>query len=121
MSLSMQHCSACGGVLPLAFLDVTLDTQALIATDGVTKSSKLTMQEFRFLELLVAAKGRTVSNDYLYDALYGRNPDKLPGANMVSIWVFKLRRKLKPLRLGIQLSWGMGYALCKLEDADAQH
>jgi len=75
---------------------------------------ELTPQEFRLLEVLARNKGRILSRDQLLEKVWG--PDADPTGNVVDLYIFYLRKKLKSESSRAGDSWiqtvrGAGYVL----------
>lgn len=52
------------------------------------------------------------TREFLYDLLYGSSLDcDQPNEKIIPIWIFKLRRKLKPHRISILNVWGQGFRI----------
>lgn len=51
-----------------------------------------------------------VTHDSIFYMLYGTDT-AAPGAQMSRVWIFKLRKKLRPFGIVIETLWGSGYRL----------
>lgn len=69
---------------------------------------KLTPTEARVLGCL-ATRGM-MTFDMMMTAIYSDRVDQ-PLLKILHVWVYKLRRKLKPFDIAIQSIWGVGYSV----------
>jgi DNA-binding response OmpR family regulator len=69
----------------------------------------LTPTEFDLLQLLMRSPGRTFSRSYLLETVWSDN--LLGGERAVDNTVLRLRKKLGPLKDGIETVWSVGYRL----------
>ena len=93
-----------GGVL------VNLDTRTVIKNGVLVE---LRDKEFEVLAYLINNRGRTVSSDELYEAVWGEIPLASSGNN-VTVHILNLRRKLEDSASGqkvIRTVWGKGYQI----------
>lgn len=112
-----HFCDACGAPLASTFFDVTAHPQSMTIENAEGASVKLSPPEFKVVDTLLRAKGRLVTKGALYDMLYDDRADgEDPLIQIIAVWICKIRIKLKPLGLGIKLTWGTGYALCQLAE-----
>lgn len=86
------------------------------------KKIRLTRTEAKFFACLwdrfPRVQTKVAISDWIYDGGFAGDP----GIKIVDVWVCKLRRKLRPLGIGIKTEWGMGYALTfKPEEFGPQH
>ncbi len=72
----------------------------------------LTPTEFDLLQLLMRSPGRTFSRGYLLETVWAEN--LLGGDRAVDNAILRLRKKLGPLRDGIETVWSVGYRLKRL-------
>lgn len=72
----------------------------------------LTPTEFDLLQLLMRSPGRTFSRTYLLETVWAEH--LLGGDRAVDNAVLRLRKKLGPLRDGIETVWSVGYRLKRL-------
>lgn len=103
-----DRCPCCGQALPQTET-LIVDADALtVARRGA--AVRITPTEMRFLAALNKKFPMTVRLQALMDELYW---DKLepPYDRVISVFASKLRPKLKPLGVGIAVSWGVGYRL----------
>jgi biotin operon repressor len=70
---------------------------------------KMPRREAQILAVLLAAKGRAVSGDYLIESIY--EVDAEPLSTIIHSHISKLRSKLKPVGLTIKSGRYQGYAL----------
>lgn len=100
-----------GETIAVGQLSINLDSHEVRV--GET-SIELTPQEYRLLEVLARNSGRIMSRDQLLERVWG--PDADPTGNVVDLYIFYLRKKLK-LESGvsadstIQTVRGAGYVL----------
>jgi len=76
------------------------------------KAIHLTITEYQILELLALRKGRTVSKETIFAALYDGRDD--PGDRVVHVFASKIRKKIAAVNQGqsyIATIWGDGYRL----------
>lgn len=95
----------------LVYGDLRLDP----ADHEVTLSGEpidLTPTEFDLLQLLMRSPGRTFSRTYLLETVW--SDSLLGGDRAVDNAVLRLRKKLGPLRDGIETVWSVGYRLKRL-------
>lgn len=69
-------------------------------------------REVSLFEILLAARGRTVSKQTLLDRLYGTGSDV--DEPVVEVYVSRLRKRVKPFGLEIRMQRGLGYRLLEL-------
>src|SRR6185503_8490933 len=86
--------------------------------DQVVERLPFTRCEAVMLMTLAMFKGRVVSKQVLYDALY---PQEQAEPKIIDVFVCKIRRKLANLNLPLQVltDWGRGYALAEIKSAQA--
>lgn len=92
----------------LAYLTDDLDQErvAMVRQYGFTSS------EAALVIALRRAKGRSLSKEHLLRIMHpNRNPDEMPDAKIVDVFVCKIRKKLKGKALAITTDWGLGYRL----------
>jgi DNA-binding response OmpR family regulator len=71
----------------------------------------LTGIEGTVMRELVNSFPNVVSKDALHRALYELDPEGGAEPKIVDVIVCKIRKKVKPLGIEIDTSWGRGYAL----------
>lgn len=71
----------------------------------------LPRRELAVLEILISAKGRTVPKESVLAHLYGSGPDVDDTA--VEVHISRLRKRLRPYGLEIQVQRGLGYRLAE--------
>lgn len=96
-------------------------TRLLLDPVGLTarhqsKHVHLTPREFAMLHFLAQHDGRPMSNQQVYDYVWGDKPTSRGGKTsqqVVAVWAYELRRKLKQLGLqgSLKTIRGFGYAL----------
>lgn len=69
----------------------------------------LTRQEYKFFGLLM--KRDLVLVESMVDAIYGGLPQEERGSNVISVFIFKLRTKLKPFGIKIVNRSGQGFLI----------
>jgi len=108
-----KTCTHCGSALP-EFGGIICDADKReVHFRGKTVSS-LTPIQFLFFQALLRAKGRTLSNEKLIEEIYSSRimaDAEVPDANIISVYAFKIRKKLAPLKLNIRALYGAGYYL----------
>lgn len=65
----------------------------------------LTIIEAKIFAVMVAASGRDVDKDRIFEAVYGDEPDP-PMTKIIDIHIFKLRKKLSRHGVTIETIWG---------------
>lgn len=105
----MAHdCPLCGSRiddLPLSLLP----DRGMVVAGG--KFVLLPSAEMALLARLAEIWPRVLSKEAAMTCLYSLRPGDQPDIKIVDVWICKIRRKLKPLGLRIDTSWGRGYAL----------
>lgn len=76
---------------------------------GPNGEIELPRREMSVFETLVQAQGRTVSKSQLLDSVYGTGADVED--SVIEVYISRLRRRLKPLGVGIKVRRGLGYQL----------
>ena len=97
--------------IEIGSLSINLDSHEVRIGESAIE---LTPQEFRLLEVLARNKGRILSRDQLLVKVWG--PDADPTGNVVDLYIFYLRKKLKTESTNSAGSWiqtvrGAGYVL----------
>ncbi len=111
---ALTHCPHCLGSLhdcqgPTEWLDVSAEVP--IVTRG-TRQIKLTGMEFAVFEAMLRAKGRTMSTDAIFNVVYSDRLDPPANAEIIKIYIWKLRRKVDKLAIRIPLTgYGVGYRI----------
>lgn len=95
----------------IAYGDLVLDPEAHEVRIG-QEPIDLTPTEFDLLQLLMRSPGRTFSRSYLLETVWAEN--LLGGDRAVDNTVLRLRKKLGPLKDGIETVWSVGYRLKRL-------
>lgn len=78
-------------------------------TVKVRRRWRLTKREADFLEQLYLSRASAVTTDAIMCGLYSSNPDEEPMSNIVSVYIWKLRKKLG--RAAIETERYAGYRL----------
>jgi two-component system response regulator TctD len=89
--------------------DLRLDAAAQRASVKGTPLS-LARREFRLLEILLAAQGRVIPKDRLFDKLFSFEETEV-GVNALELYIARLRRKLAASNVSIRTLRGLGYQL----------
>lgn len=101
-------CPLCGQ--PIAEMPLTvLVERGMVVGEG--RFVVLTTHETMLLQKLVDDFPRVVTKEALMMWLYSLRIDREPEIKIIDVWICKLRKKLKPLGVRIDTSWGHGYAL----------
>jgi DNA-binding response OmpR family regulator len=95
----------------LSYGNLTLDPEAHEVRLG-GEPIDLTPTEFDLLQLLMRSPGRTFSRSYLLETVWAEN--LLGGDRAVDNTVLRLRKKLGPMKDGIETVWSVGYRLKRL-------
>ena len=106
-------CTTCGSALP-EFGGITLDHGRGEVRYKGKFIRNLTGSEWAVFRLLMDANGRTLSKESILQGAYQLTAfaDKdLPEIKIIDVYICKLRKKIKPLGLNIETSWGRGYYL----------
>ena len=75
----------------------------------------LTPQQEHIFNALLRANGRTLSHDFLVQAMYPPPADQPPGAHEVlKTQIYLLRRKLFSTPYSVRKERGAGYRICAL-------
>lgn len=78
----------------------------------------LSLTPRRYAILLLRRKGRIVSQDAAFNAIYASKSDgELPGSNVVKVWVNQIRKSL-PSTLEVRNNPGLGYGIFERRDND---
>lgn len=104
----MSCCPICGSEIGDLGLLILAD-RGMVARNGF--SAALTRQELDILLLLHSRVLRVVQKQAIMDHLYQLSPDVEPEPKILDVFICKMRKKLKPLGVSIQTSWGRGYSL----------
>ena len=72
----------------------------------------LPRKELALFEVLIKARDRSVSKSAILDQLYGTGEDV--EERVVEVHVSRLRKRLQPYGVGIQVQRGLGYAIVEL-------
>lgn len=106
-------CPACQQAIPEPCGLVIDDDRGEVRYYGL--SIALSKAEARILSALVAAPGRCLSKNSLFDAIYFDRPGSEDiEIKIIDVFVCKLRKKLVPLApagVAINTLWGRGYEL----------
>lgn len=75
----------------------------------------LTALEASIFGMLDKQRGRALSRDRIFWALYGDQNDP-PATKIIDVVICRIRQKLAPFGLVIRTHWGVGYSLCETDD-----
>ncbi|WP_434055174.1 MAG: response regulator transcription factor [Roseibium sp.] len=101
------------GVAPRQLIDIgplKLDAGALQLLDGA-QALEVPRRELALLAALAQANGRTVSKASLLDQLYGAGSET--DEKVIEVYASRLRKRLAPYGVNIQVHRGIGYSLGK--------
>lgn len=102
-------CPSCGSMVDRIAAIIDLDAGTL-AFGG--KMARLTPQEARIAQFLLAAYPGYRSRGALYEALFFDLPDAdWPEMSFVDVLIFRVRAKIKPLGLSIETIWSRGWSI----------
>lgn len=105
----MNTCPCCGQQVDNNDLLISLETNT-VSRDGVVLH--LHPQQAEVLWALQRASPRTVTYEQLESAMYGPRGSRSDNVNLIlKVAISVMRKKLKPLRIGIENRYGEGYAL----------
>ena len=113
MSQASPCCPLCGGALPDDGLFISPDHGLVVRGNA---RAQLTISEMDIFALLHRRRPRVVTVDAIMDALYHLRA-KEPGANIVPVFISRMRPRLRPLGLHIVNHHGLGFSLAITEDA----
>jgi two-component system OmpR family response regulator len=82
------------------------NARMILGPDGALSVPR---REVSLFETLLAANGRTVSKQVLLDHLYGTGSDV--DEPVVEVYVSRLRKRLKPFGIEINMQRSLGYAM----------
>lgn len=99
----------------LAFGQWILDRETFAVVNAAGESANLTMAEFKILEVLLNAHGRTVSREQLSEIAMGHEYQSLDRG--VDIHISRLRKKLGSAEM-IKTVRGVGYIFCDAVSAN---
>lgn len=71
----------------------------------------LTPTEGKVFELLHCRKGKCVSRESIFAALYGTDPDGGPASKIIDVFICKIRSKIHGSGFWIKEDWGTGYRM----------
>jgi DNA-binding response OmpR family regulator len=72
---------------------------------------KLTPLETKILSCILARSPRLIAQHQIMDALYYDENEKAPEYNLISVVIYKIRKKLNPLGITIARKYGEGLML----------
>ena len=101
------------GVAPRQLVDIgplQLDAGALQLLNG-SEALEVPRRELALLAALAQANGRTVSKASLLDQLYGAGSET--DEKVIEVYASRLRKRLAPYGINIQVHRGIGYSLGK--------
>jgi DNA-binding response OmpR family regulator len=102
----MDRCPCCGFRPRKGPFHVDLDTNTF-HYDG--RTAKLSAMEAEVAYAIIATWPRHQTNERVVTMVWPHNEGD--ALNYVSVYVWKLKAKLKPLGLTIQTVWGKGYSI----------
>lgn len=70
----------------------------------------LSVRERDLLAILFRCRTAYLHRNAIMDAIYGDESDEVQD-QIVGVWIFKMRKKLKPFGMTIESRWGLGYFL----------
>lgn len=106
----------CDGTERVSFEEVVILPDLRVYPGGCSyngKKVRLSSVENTFLTKLNKEYPKSVSDNALIGAVYGSTD--WPEYDFPKVYACKIRKKLKPLGLGIGNAWGYGYCLTGLE------
>lgn len=103
----MNKCPCCGGVLDDAQPVVDLNTNTVLFAD---KTVRVQPQEAELLQILIDSFPGTISRDRIIQRMWGLG-EPHSAANILSVRVTMLRRKIAPLGLAIRTFYNTGLKL----------
>lgn len=106
----MLTCPYCGEETN-AYEGIYVDTETnTVFIDG--KRLDLTRRESELFSAIYSIVPRVARISFLMDYIYGLNPETDdPDANILKVFMTRIRKKLKPTRFEIETIWGIGYRL----------
>ena len=107
-------CPTCGEILKnKGEVKVDLDINIAIL-DGVY--FRLTGRQATILHCLAKAIPRTVSTGFIMDSIYGLESETdEPDQHIISVFVCRLRNKIKKSNYKVETVWGKGFRLVRKE------
>jgi DNA-binding response OmpR family regulator len=105
------RCPHCGQALKLFGAILVNPETGTILHEGT--SVRVTRRQFDVFTQLAQAKGRPVSRELLWDAMFGHLPDcdEPEAVKNLDVHLHRLRRAIKPLGLAIERNYGRGWSL----------
>lgn len=106
----MTTCGCCGQELPKTIVAFDVATNELIANG---KRWRITPGEAEYMVALSRYPGRTLSDEQLWDIVYGARTvaDQPTTTDIVKVMVCHMRRSLKGSPLVVETVYGAGYRL----------
>lgn len=105
-------CPLCGG--PIAASPVLiLPERGMVVANG--RFVIMPSAEMLLLQRLVDVFPRVLSKQEAMNWIYQLRPDDEPEIKIIDVYICKMRKKLEPLGIRIDPSWGRGYALATSE------
>ena len=86
-------------------------TARQVTADG--QPLNLPRRELALFEVLLNARGRSMTKASILDALYGTGEDV--DEKVVEVYVSRLRKRLEPYNVGISMQRGIGYSIVELD------
>ena len=91
---------------------LTLDvTSREVSADG--EPLPLPRRELALFEILIKAQGRSVTKSSILERLYGTGTEM--DEKVVEVYISRLRKRLAPYHVGIQVRRGIGYQIVALD------
>lgn len=91
---------------------LTLDVTSREVTAG-GEPLPLPRRELALFEILIKAQGRSVAKSSILDRLYGTGTEM--DEKVVEVYISRLRKRLAPYRVGIQVRRSIGYQIVVLD------
>ncbi len=105
----MQKCPLCGTICEILDARVDVDAGIFLWEGG---NIELRRRPSQLLQALFEASPRAVSKGYLMDAMYGLfSEEEEPDDQILTVYVYQLRKKLTLTPFRIKSVWGDGYRL----------
>ncbi len=110
----MEHCPLCNHPYE-GHEGIFVDEESrTLIIDG--KLIGLTHRMSQILAGILSCDPRVASIGYLMDYVYGADADDEPEKKILSVYVCRIRKKLKNTRFDIITIWGYGYRIMEIDD-----
>lgn len=106
--MTSQACPVCGSSLTGIALSWNAERGVVV---GEGRFAVLPDSEGKILQLLIDRWPNVASKESLHHAIYGLDPDGGAEIRIIDVFICRLRKKIKPLGVDIETSWGSGYSL----------